>query len=796
MDGSATLSAPETLSARERTVLALIADGMSNRDIAARLTVSTGTVKADIGSLLRLLGAKNRAEAVASAVRAGVLGENGNGVERSPQPDYDPASNGESLRGWRDEHVEVLLDVADSMTSADGSRRSLDRLAELALRATGADRCAILVRDPAGMRRLLPAAGASRVGDPEHLWRVFREMEPIDVGNDPVRGPFWGITHAVTLDDANESPLIPQRWRRVWDVRSLAFTTLRAGGEFFGILAVVYDKDRHHFTPEESRLLETIGTAAGVALRSARLVERLQQAVAVERRLAECAAAMQSGRSLSEVLDLVTDRFVSLLPGASCWINLLSSDGRSFSRVASTIDQSTPSEMRLDELPQGDVSLIRQIWLRDPRHPIVIPDIRSRAGWERIIPTEIQTGMLLPLSGTDGLHGFIAVGREGPSFSPEEVAIAVSFADRVGFAVTQARLTDALQRRFKVNDALHRLSDTVVRTSDLRAALTTLNRDVCAEFGVECVRLAFRDASFARDLRLPPPSDAETTMIDAWNRVGDGEVHSDEAMALPVPMGNKTAGVLWVRVGEFDAGRVELAKAVAVGLGEVALKAKLRRTSERRARQLAVAAERERLAHDLHEAVGETFYGMGLKLQDLLHDVGDDALVARLKDLREVAAVGVADVRSAVDALSALHLGALGFLPSVRMLARQFTQASGVTADLRSEDKLPPLPKEVESALYRTIHEALVNVDRHARSTGVVISLRGGLGQVELIIRDDGVGLDQRQVRDWRSAAHLGLRRMARSIEEVGGRFGVSAATPRGLVMRAIVPLRTRRSER
>ncbi len=779
---------------RERSVLALVAAGMQTQEIAGQLMVSPGTVKAAIASLLRKLGVRNRVEAVSAAFRLGIADLDGDVLERSHSLDRDADSfPSEAIDGRPDQHVDVLLEVAESMTSADGSRRALNRLAALALRATGADRCAILVRDHSGRRQLVPAAGASRVGDPRELSTLFRDMEPIDVDGEPSRESLWGSAHAILLDDAQSSPLIPGIWRRVWGIRSLAFTTLRAAGEAYGVLAVSYDEEPHHFTPAEGRLLEAIGIAAGVALRSARLVERLQQSVAVERRLAECAAAMRSGRSLGEVLDLVADRFVSLLPGASCSINVLSEDGNGFSRVAASISQPGPMKTRLDELPREDVQRIREIWGTDPRFPIVIPDLRARPGWEGIVPPDIRTAMLLPLSEDSGVHGFIAVGRDGEPFTTEDVAIAVAFADRVGFAVTQARLTETLQVRLKLLEALYRLSDAVVRTSDLKAALAALNRDVCAEVGVECVRLTFGEAALARDFRLPAPTDQESDLIKAWRSGSQptAPAGADE-LPLPIPINGRPAGVLWVAADEFDAGRLELARAVAAGLGEVALKSKLRRTAENRAHQLAVAAERERMARDLHDLVGQTFYGMGLKLQDLLHEVDDGALVERLESLRELAALGVADVRSAIHALSALHVRALGFLPSLRALTRQFTLATGATAELRVVGKLPALPEEVEGALYRMVHEALVNVDRHARATGVVVSCRGDPGGVELVVRDDGVGLDQRQVRDWRSSARFGLRAMAKSVEEVGGRFEVAAAHPRGLIIRAVVSPRAR----
>jgi two-component system response regulator DesR len=67
--------APATpLSAREREVLALIASGATNREIAARLYLSPHTVKEHASSLYRKLGVKNRAEAARRAERLGITG--------------------------------------------------------------------------------------------------------------------------------------------------------------------------------------------------------------------------------------------------------------------------------------------------------------------------------------------------------------------------------------------------------------------------------------------------------------------------------------------------------------------------------------------------------------------------------------------------------------------------------------------------------------------------------------------------------------------------------------------------
>ena len=61
------------LSNREREILALLADGLANKQIAARLGISKNTVKTHLELLFDKLGVSSRAEAVATGVRRGLL---------------------------------------------------------------------------------------------------------------------------------------------------------------------------------------------------------------------------------------------------------------------------------------------------------------------------------------------------------------------------------------------------------------------------------------------------------------------------------------------------------------------------------------------------------------------------------------------------------------------------------------------------------------------------------------------------------------------------------------------------
>jgi DNA-binding NarL/FixJ family response regulator len=63
----------EELTDREKQVLSLVAEGATNRDIASRLNVSENTIKFHLKNILEKLHLRNRAQAAAYAIRAGLL---------------------------------------------------------------------------------------------------------------------------------------------------------------------------------------------------------------------------------------------------------------------------------------------------------------------------------------------------------------------------------------------------------------------------------------------------------------------------------------------------------------------------------------------------------------------------------------------------------------------------------------------------------------------------------------------------------------------------------------------------
>ncbi len=202
-----------------------------------------------------------------------------------------------------------------------------------------------------------------------------------------------------------------------------------------------------------------------------------------------------------------------------------------------------------------------------------------------------------------------------------------------------------------------------------------------------------------------------------------------------------------------------------------------------KATQDAVAAERTRLARDLHDAVTQTLFSATL-IAEVLPDLwkknrseGD----RRLQELRQLTRGALAEMRTL---LVELRPNALVEIPLPTLL-RQLTDALIGRARLdiqlhcSGEKKLPP---DVQVGLYRIAQESLNNIVKHARATQAVVTLHIG-DTLRLTITDNGVGFDPSAV----TPDHIGLRIMRERAEAIGAQFKVESAPSEGTQISVIL---------
>lgn len=164
-----------------------------------------------------------------------------------------------------------------------------------------------------------------------------------------------------------------------------------------------------------------------------------------------------------------------------------------------------------------------------------------------------------------------------------------------------------------------------------------------------------------------------------------------------------------------------------------------RRSSSARA-LAAQEAERHRIAHELHDQVGQSLTVVLLGLKQL-EDRAPADLRAELALVRESARTGLDDVRRVARELRPGVLDDLGLQAALAALGTDVAAYGGPPVRRTFGPGLPDLGHDVEVVVYRVAQEALTNVARHAAARRVDLSLLRIGGEVVLEVADDGRGI-------------------------------------------------------
>ena len=206
-----------------------------------------------------------------------------------------------------------------------------------------------------------------------------------------------------------------------------------------------------------------------------------------------------------------------------------------------------------------------------------------------------------------------------------------------------------------------------------------------------------------------------------------------------------------------------------------------------RSRELTIAEERSRLAHELHDAVSQKLFSLRLTAQAAAALVDRDP--ARAKDeLQQVAALAAEaadELRAAVVELRPAALDEDGLVHTLRTQIQVLDRAHTAKVTFDSTG-VRALPASQEEAVLRVAQEALHNALRHADAALVEVALvRLGQG-ARLTVADDGRGFEPGAVR--KAGRHLGLVSMRARAGGVGGRLTVTSAPGRGTTIEMEVP--------
>jgi signal transduction histidine kinase len=204
-------------------------------------------------------------------------------------------------------------------------------------------------------------------------------------------------------------------------------------------------------------------------------------------------------------------------------------------------------------------------------------------------------------------------------------------------------------------------------------------------------------------------------------------------------------------------------------------------------RESAREEERKRIAHNIHEELGQVLTALSLDIACLDMRFGEGrtefrhktASMARLIDRAVEVVRGVAaELRPGVLDL--------GLAAAIEWQAEEFEARTGIPCLLRFSDRDVALDEKRATTLFRILQESLCNVARHADAASVTITLARDGDWLSLEVADDGRGVDPQRIDRRKSFGLLGIRERTAVL---GGKFEVRGSTGNGTVLSVRVPL-------
>jgi len=202
-----------------------------------------------------------------------------------------------------------------------------------------------------------------------------------------------------------------------------------------------------------------------------------------------------------------------------------------------------------------------------------------------------------------------------------------------------------------------------------------------------------------------------------------------------------------------------------------------------------VETERQRVARELHDDVGQGIATLGVLLKALERSAGphEPAVAHALAPLHTSLGAVAESIARIVRDYHPADLLALGLEEALRAYARQFAGRHGLTLRLHTTPLGHLLDPERQLHVYRIAQGALTNVVQHARARHLTLRLRRQAKRLELSVRDDGCGFEEQVSTD--ASKKLGLMTMRERAALVGGSLTVQSAAGRGTEIKLTLPL-------
>ncbi|MBN1314753.1 MAG: GAF domain-containing sensor histidine kinase [Anaerolineales bacterium] len=432
----------------------------------------------------------------------------------------------------------------------------------------------------------------------------------------------------------------------------------------------------------------------------------------------------------------------------------------------------------------------------------------------------IRSFLCVPLAVEDRWIGLLAIfHNERSRYTAREMDLVQSFvkqrATEIKHAILYAdaaRLADEAQAVLTVQQTIvSRLDPDAIlqKTAEEVQRLTASRRALVFRRRGDCFRLASAAGEPARWLPLGWQTPIAGSLLGKVLETGkpiffdslEGQTHAGAAgllslaskslLIFPIRSDDQSLGVIVAadkQMGMFGPNdeRVVamLASTAVIGLENARV--------HLQAQRLARMEERQRIAQSLHDTVAQMLFSIVLAIKRALKEpLESESARQNLEIARRLSARGSEELRSAIFALSKPELrGGHSLIDLLREQVKEFQSESGVSARFVAPVVVDELPHPVGEAIYRIVRESLTNVQKHAQATHVEVRLRSTEDSIEVVIQDDGNGLDKtKSNRAMGQNLQFGVDTMRQLAAQVKGEFTIANNEEGGVTVEARLPI-------
>ena len=204
-------------------------------------------------------------------------------------------------------------------------------------------------------------------------------------------------------------------------------------------------------------------------------------------------------------------------------------------------------------------------------------------------------------------------------------------------------------------------------------------------------------------------------------------------------------------------------------------------TARERISELTVHEERQRIARDLHDTLGQKLSMIGLKsdLAARLVEKNPQLAIQEIKDIRQTASMALKEVRELVADMRAVRI------EEELYRVAQILKAAEIELQIEGDVKAIHMPALSENVVSMCLKEAVTNIVKHSKASICQVSFNQNEDEFMLTVRDNGVGFPDKQ----QFAGGSGLKGMRERIEFINGTVDIQSKQGTTLIMHVPVAI-------